>query len=53
MEGALPGVIGAMVSCPVIGVPTSVGYGASLGGISAIANHAEFMQPGGSGDQYR
>jgi NCAIR mutase (PurE)-related protein len=36
MEGALPSVIGGLVSCPVIAVPTSVGYGASLGGIAAL-----------------
>ena len=36
MEGALPSVIGGLTSCPVIAVPTSVGYGASLGGISAL-----------------
>ncbi len=36
MEGALPSVIGGLVSCPVIAVPTSVGYGASLGGLSAL-----------------
>ena len=36
MEGALPSVIGGLVSCPVIAVPTSVGYGASMGGISAL-----------------
>jgi NCAIR mutase (PurE)-related protein len=36
MEGALPSVIGGMVSKPVIGVPTSVGYGANLGGITAL-----------------
>jgi NCAIR mutase (PurE)-related protein len=36
MEGALPSVVGGHVSCPVIGVPTSVGYGASLGGIAAL-----------------
>lgn len=36
MEGALPSVVGGYVRCPVIGVPTSVGYGASLGGISAL-----------------
>ena len=33
MEGALPSVIGGLVSCPVIGVPTSVGYGSHLGGM--------------------
>ena len=36
MEGALPSVIGGLVDKPVIGVPTSIGYGASLGGISAL-----------------
>lgn len=36
MEGALASVIGGLVDKPVIGVPTSVGYGASLGGISAL-----------------
>jgi NCAIR mutase (PurE)-related protein len=36
MEGALASVVGGLVSCPVIGVPTSVGYGASFGGISAL-----------------
>jgi len=36
MEGALPSVVGGLVSCPVIAVPTSVGYGANLGGISAL-----------------
>ena len=36
MEGALPSVIGGYVSCPVIAVPTSVGYGASFGGLTAL-----------------
>jgi hypothetical protein len=36
MEGALASVVGGSVSCPVIGVPTSVGYGASFGGIAAL-----------------
>ena len=36
MEGALPSVVGGLVSCPVIAVPTSVGYGANLGGIAAL-----------------
>ena len=36
MEGALPSVIGGLVSCPVIAVPTSVGYGASFGGVTAL-----------------
>lgn len=36
MEGALASVIGGLVNCPVIGVPTSVGYGASFNGLSAL-----------------
>ena len=36
MEAALPSVVGGYVPCPVIGVPTSVGYGASLSGITAM-----------------
>jgi NCAIR mutase (PurE)-related protein len=36
MDGALPSVVGGLVACPVIAVPTSVGYGASLGGLAAM-----------------
>ena len=36
MEAALPSVLGGYVACPVIGVPTSVGYGASLQGVTAM-----------------
>ncbi len=36
MEGALPSVVGGLVDKPVIAVPTSVGYGASLGGVAAL-----------------
>jgi NCAIR mutase (PurE)-related protein len=36
MEGALPSVVGGLVSVPVIAVPTSVGYGASFGGLTAL-----------------
>ncbi len=36
MEGALPSVVGGYVDCPVIGVPTSVGYGANLSGLAAL-----------------
>lgn len=36
MEGALPSVLGGLVQCPVIAVPTSVGYGASFGGLAAL-----------------
>jgi NCAIR mutase (PurE)-related protein len=36
MEGALPSVVGGLVSCPVIAVPTSIGYGASFHGLAAL-----------------
>jgi NCAIR mutase (PurE)-related protein len=36
MEGALASVIGGLVACPVYAVPTSVGYGISLGGVAAL-----------------
>ncbi|MBN2432308.1 MAG: nickel pincer cofactor biosynthesis protein LarB [Acidobacteria bacterium] len=36
MEGALPSVVGGLASCPVIAVPTSIGYGASFGGVAAL-----------------
>lgn len=36
MEGALPSVVGGVVGCPVVAVPTSVGYGASFGGLAAL-----------------
>ncbi|MEG1391223.1 MAG: nickel pincer cofactor biosynthesis protein LarB [Angelakisella sp.] len=36
MEGALASVVGGLVDCPVIGVPTSIGYGANFGGVSAL-----------------
>jgi hypothetical protein len=36
MEGALPSVIGGLVAAPVIAVPTSIGYGASFGGVAAL-----------------
>ena len=36
MEGALPSVVGGLVAAPIIAVPTSVGYGASFGGIAAL-----------------
>ncbi len=36
MEGALPSVVGGLVGCPVIAVPTSIGYGASFGGLAAL-----------------
>ena len=36
MDGALPSVVGGLVGCPLVAVPTSVGYGASFGGVSAL-----------------
>ncbi|MBN2718989.1 MAG: AIR carboxylase family protein, partial [Deltaproteobacteria bacterium] len=36
MEGALPSVVGGLVSVPVIAVPTSVGYGVAFGGVTAL-----------------
>jgi NCAIR mutase (PurE)-related protein len=36
MEGALPSVVGGLVAAPVIAVPTSIGYGASFGGLAAL-----------------
>ena len=36
MEGALASVVGGLVACPVVAVPTSVGYGASFGGVAAL-----------------
>lgn len=36
MEGALPSIVGGLVDCPVIAVPTSIGYGANFGGMAAL-----------------
>lgn len=36
MDGALPSVVGGLVNCPVIAVPTSIGYGAAFGGLAAL-----------------
>jgi pyridinium-3,5-biscarboxylic acid mononucleotide synthase len=46
MEGALPSVIGGLVDRPVIAVPTSVGYGASFGGIAALLGMLNSCAPG-------
>jgi len=46
MEGALPSVVGGMVSCPVIAVPTSVGYGASFHGLAQIGKGFRAHLPG-------
>ena len=45
MEGALPTVVGGLVNAPVIAVPTSVGYGASLGGMAALLGMLNTCSP--------
>lgn len=46
MEGALPSVVGGLTDIPAIAVPTSVGYGASLGGIAALLGMLNSCAPG-------
>lgn len=46
MEGALPSVVGGLVACPVIAVPTSIGYGASFGGLAALLAMLNSCAPG-------
>ncbi|NYE57585.1 nickel pincer cofactor biosynthesis protein LarB [Carboxydothermus ferrireducens] len=46
MEGALPSVVAGLVSCPVIAVPTSVGYGANFQGLSALLTMLNSCAPG-------
>jgi NCAIR mutase (PurE)-related protein len=46
MEGALASVVGGLVSCPVVAVPTSVGYGASFGGLAALLAMLNSCAPG-------
>jgi NCAIR mutase (PurE)-related protein len=46
MEGALPSVVGGLVGVPVIAVPTSVGYGASFGGVAALLAMLNSCAPG-------
>ncbi len=46
MEGALPSVVGGMVSKPVIAVPTSVGYGTSFGGVTPLLSMLNSCAPG-------
>jgi NCAIR mutase (PurE)-related protein len=45
MEGALPSVVGGMVAAPVIAVPTSIGYGASFGGVAALLGMLNSCSP--------
>lgn len=46
MDGALPSVVGGLVSVPVFAVPTSVGYGVSLGGVAAMLTMLNSCSPG-------
>mmetsp|Transcript_12200 Transcript_12200/g.18720 ORF Transcript_12200/g.18720 Transcript_12200/m.18720 type:complete len:301 (+) Transcript_12200:136-1038(+) len=46
MDGALPSVVGGLVNVPVIAVPTSIGYGASFGGVSAMLTMLNSCAPG-------
>ena len=46
MEGALPSVIAGLVSCPVIAVPTSIGYGAAFGGLAPLLSMLNSCSPG-------
>jgi hypothetical protein len=46
MEGALPSVVGGLFGAPVIGVPTSVGYGANLGGLAPLLTMLNSCAPG-------
>jgi NCAIR mutase (PurE)-related protein len=46
MEGALPSVVAGLVSAPVIAVPTSIGYGASLNGVTALLGMLNSCSPG-------
>jgi NCAIR mutase (PurE)-related protein len=46
MDGALPSVVGGLVSRPVIAVPTSIGYGASFGGLAALLTMLNSCAPG-------
>lgn len=46
MEGALPSVVAGLIRCPVVAVPTSVGYGASFGGLAALLGMLSSCVPG-------
>ena len=46
MDGALASVVGGLVSCPVIALPTSVGYGTAWGGLSALLAMLNSCAPG-------
>src|SRR5213076_2810806 len=46
MDGALPSVVGGLVDCPVVAVPTSVGYGAAFGGLAPLLTMLNGCAPG-------
>ena len=46
MEGALPSVVGGLVGVPLVAVPTSIGYGASFGGVAALLAMLNSCAPG-------
>jgi NCAIR mutase (PurE)-related protein len=46
MDGALPSVVGGLVDVPVVAVPTSIGYGASFGGLAALLSMLNACAPG-------
>lgn len=52
MEGALASVVGGLADCPVIAVPTSVGYGASFHGLSALLSMLNSWRQRGQRRQY-
>src|SRR3712207_8212569 len=51
MDGALPSVVAGLVSAPVVALPTSVGYRASLGGVPPLLTMLKPRAPGGAGGQ--
>jgi NCAIR mutase (PurE)-related protein len=53
MEGALPSVVAGLVDIPVIAVPTSVGYGASFGGLGRVAGNAQLVRQWCGGSEHR
>ena len=53
MEGALPSVVAGLVAVPVIAVPTSVGYGASFGGVAALLGMLNSCASGVVGREHR
>ncbi len=46
MDGALPGVVSGLVNCPIVAVPTSIGYGTGTGGIAALLTMLNSCAPG-------